>query len=396
MAKQGWSYTAGRHGHKVRVYERRGRRCLYVSVWEGGSEVKRSLGHANRQGAMDYADDLATKFRKGEAQVGGEAPTVERIFSLYRQHRTPDKGEYSQDADDRQAALWKRVLGGDFDLSKLSRRQWDAFLRVRRSGAIDARGEPVAMEDRRSVGERVLEKDCAFLRAVCRWAGEFRDEDDQLLLDRDPTRGLRIPKERNPMRPVATHDRVDLIREVYRDVRMLWGGTLVESYLPEVFEIAAGTGRRISAVCSLRVEDLEMERTDSAPWGTIVWPEDTDKMGKCWRCPISGQVRDAIEAAQAKRGRLGRVGNGPLFPSQKNLDKPVAYYEAATWLRSAESKAGLEPQEGSLWHAYRRLWASSRKNLPDVDVAQAGGWASLEALKQAYQRPDMTRRCFAS
>jgi hypothetical protein len=38
--------------------------------------------------------------------------------------------------------------------------------------------------------------------------------------------------------------------------------------------------------------------------------------------------------------------------------------------------------------AYRRLWASARKDLPDVDVAQAGDWSSLEALKQAYQRPD--------
>ncbi len=53
-----------------------------------------------------------------------------------------------------------------------------------------------------------------------------------------PIRGLRIPKEKNPSRPVATHDRVDLIRGVYRDVRMQVGGTLVESYLPEVFEIA--------------------------------------------------------------------------------------------------------------------------------------------------------------
>lgn len=48
----------------------------------------------------------------------------------------------------------------------------------------------------------------------------------------------------------------------------------------------------------------------------------------------------------------------------------------------------MEPQAGTLWHAYRRLWATARKDLPDVDVAQAGGWASLEALKVAYQRPD--------
>ena len=59
------------------------------------------------------------------------------------------------------------------------------------------------------------------------------------------------------------------------------------SYLPEVFEIALGTGRRISAVCSLRVEDLDLERNGRTPQGTIVWPEDIDKMGKRWRCRIS-------------------------------------------------------------------------------------------------------------
>ncbi len=42
----------------------------------------------------------------------------------------------------------------------------------------------------------------------------------------------------------------------------------------------------------------------------------------------------------------------------------------------------------ALFHSYRRLWATVRKDLPDVDVAQAGGWASLAALKTAYQRPD--------
>ena len=166
------------------------------------------------------------------------------------------------------------------------------------------------------------------------------------------------------------------------------GGKLVESYLPEIFELAVGTGRRVSAVCGLRTEDLDLKTTERAPWGAITWPADTDKMNKRWRCPISATVRDALQSAMAKRARMGRVGTGPLFPDSSDPEKPIGYHDAATWLRSAEAKAGLEPQEGSLWHAYRRLWASSRKDLPDVDVAQAGGWASLEALKSAYQQPD--------
>jgi hypothetical protein len=107
--------------------------------------------------------------------------------------------------------------------------------------------------------------------------------------------------------------------------------------------------------------------------------------GQALVCPISGKVREAIEAALTKRQA---VGPGWLFPSPKDETVPVRYQQASCWLVRAENLAGLEPLEGTLWHAYRRLWATARKGLPDVDVAQAGGWSSLDALKVAYQRPD--------
>jgi hypothetical protein len=56
--------------------------------------------------------------------------------------------------------------------------------------------------------------------------------------------------------------------------------------------------------------------------------------------------------------------------------------------RKGEELAGLEPPKGSLWHAYRRNWATERKHLPDVDVAAAGGWKTVQTLKSAYQQAD--------
>jgi hypothetical protein len=58
------------------------------------------------------------------------------------------------------------------------------------------------------------------------------------------------------------------------------------------------------------------------------------------------------------------------------------------WLRKAEKEAGLEPQTGSLWHAFRRKWATERKHLPDVDVAAAREWKGTVSLKRAYQQAD--------
>ena len=43
---------------------------------------------------------------------------------------------------------------------------------------------------------------------------------------------------------------------------------------------------------------------------------------------------------------------------------------------------------GGIFHPYRRLWATERKHLPDVDVAAAGGWGDTRAMKLSYQQAD--------
>ena len=52
-----------------------------------------------------------------------------------------------------------------------------------------------------------------------------------------------------------------------------------------------------------------------------------------------------------------------VFPSEKDRNVPVDRHEFRTWLEMAEKHANLPKLEGSLWHAYRRGWASARKNL---------------------------------
>ena len=60
----------------------------------------------------------------------------------------------------------------------------------------------------------------------------------------------------------------------------------------------------------------------------------------------------------------------------------------ATRSRRAEDLANVPHETGRGWHALRRGWASARKNLPDVDVAAAGGWTDLVSLKKSYQHAD--------
>ena len=58
------------------------------------------------------------------------------------------------------------------------------------------------------------------------------------------------------------------------------------------------------------------------------------------------------------------------------------------WLSVAEAKAELSKLDGSLWHAYRRKWASERKHFPLKDVADAGGWKDVNTLLEIYQQAD--------
>jgi integrase len=202
----------------------------------------------------------------------------------------------------------------------------------------------------------------------------------------NPMRGYEIAREKNPKRPVVTQDHFEAVRavsdgvqmEIRRDGRRF----KVRSYLSEILDLANGTGRRISAVLSLQFADLKLSE---GPLGSIEWREDTDKAGKAWLTPISRQVRKAIDRVLAERPG---VGTAYLFPSPRNPRRPVSKDLASTWLRNAQKLAGVRSLDGSLWHAYRRKWATERKHLPDTDVAAAGGWSDLISLKTAYQQVD--------
>lgn len=46
--------------------------------------------------------------------------------------------------------------------------------------------------------------------------------------------------------------------------------------------------------------------------------------------------------------------------------------------------------QATLWHAYRRKWATERKDLPLKDVAAVGGWKDVATLITSYQHVDET------
>ncbi len=107
--------------------------------------------------------------------------------------------------------------------------------------------------------------------------------------------------------------------------------------------------------------------------------------------PITEATRKVL--LRVIRERPG-LGNGPLFPAPRDARMPVEGDTLRSWIRRVEKAAGVPRLPHDSFHGLRRKWATERKHLPDVDVAAAGGWASINTM--APTSKPMTLECWRS
>lgn len=381
-----WKWVTGAHGSRVKVFERTPGGSLYVGIplAEGGWN-RVSLGHTDREQAMEEAAAIAARRQAGDAQ--SRRLTVAALFDIYTTAALPDQSATHAAESLRGAEMWTRHLGANTEVRKLGPREWETFSRLRASGALDARGHVVVrLEDRKPVGARVVAKDLKLLRAACRRATIERTPSGAFLLEVDPTRGLALPVEKNPRRPIYDAARFDALMAVAERVTMRigWGKEAhwVPSQTRTLLRLAGDTGRRISAILALRWSDW---RADLGKYGRLRWRVEEDKVGREWWAPVTPEVREELERLQ--RERL-MVGEALLFPAPNDVTRPVSVQIATDWLRRAERLAELEPLKGGAWHPFRRRWATERKHLSPKDVAAVGGWVDTTTLQKCYQAAD--------
>jgi hypothetical protein len=217
-----------------------------------------------------------------------------------------------------------------------------------------------------------------------------------------------VPKNPSPKRPRVSDDRYERVRAVADRVMMVakpgnpgavqiptkprrfrrstiekpihrW---MTRSYLREILDLVRETGRRRNAVRELWASDIERDAS-----GTIVrlrW-RPTKHAEKSESIRVSAKAREALERQIA---RVRVIGDRPLFPSPYDPTRPVNEKTLDAWLITAEQLAGVEKQDGGLWHPYRRAWATKRKHYPDADVMKAGGWKDPNVMKASYQQDD--------
>ena len=376
-------YSAGQRGvNKVTIF--RARPGAYVYCRARGKEF--SLKTTNWEDAKVLAEQLAVKLRtEGDIHLNNKNPTLARIAFLYLEEHSPTKCQSEQQGDERKVDMWLRVAGRDHDPGKFTYQEWMDFCQKRGSGETDARGYYVPPKDRRPVGAATVALDCAALKGMLNWATR------RGLIRWNPCRDFPLPSEKNPKRPVVTQERYEKVLAKAGEPTMVvsWARkpVRVQSYLPVILRLAHATGRRITAILSLQVGDLIL---GEGPHGVVVWKKEHDKRGVEWRVPINEEARQAIDEQLQRRSQDEYLKKSDyLFPSPKDLNKPLRYELAAAWLLRAEALAKVPKQKGGLFHPYRRKWATERKGLPLKDVAAAGGWKDTATLLASYQTADM-------
>jgi integrase len=156
----------------------------------------------------------------------------------------------------------------------------------------------------------------------------------------------------------------------------------VHPYLRTLIVLARTTGRRLNAVLGLRWDDIDFEG------GKIRGCPEHDKLRKIWVVPAASSALDELIRFRALHPGVGRAWLLPHPMRKRHPDRPATRHLAAYWLKRAYELSGAAKPDGSMWHAFRRLWATKRKAFPVKDVAAAGGWKDVSTLIDCYQQPD--------
>ncbi len=249
--KEAWPYSTGKNAtrkepsSRVRVYDRGDVDGIFMTrAWvktpSGRPEEVRLPAGVDQENARLLADFTATERRKnilaGLTKLGtAKAVTLDALIRQYHTSSTAKGWGNSHRSDkERGRKFWLSVLDGERDVLDLNRESVRA---------------PIVAALKNGMSPRVAKKRLSYIRSAVLWG-----RDESRLFDTNPIQGLKIQKI-TKYRP-NTKDLIYSIEDVCKLLRphcdVDWRATLATN-------IAWDTGRRITAILSLRVEDIQTD-----------------------------------------------------------------------------------------------------------------------------------------
>ena len=115
---------------------------IQIEWRENGRRLSRALGHRNWGRAKRKANQFPACFTgpfHGEAPAESKPLTLGTLFDIYREEVTPTKAQRSRRYDRAAMKMFLKFFGRDRKPATLSQRDWDRFIRVRRSDKVGPR-----------------------------------------------------------------------------------------------------------------------------------------------------------------------------------------------------------------------------------------------------------------
>jgi integrase len=131
-----------------------------------------------------------------------------------------------------------------------------------------------------------------FLLSVLNWATLSGDGQGAPLLERNPLKGLSLPREENPRRPLVTDEQYSRLRRIAPQVDPNFELALV---------LAHETGHRIGAIRQLRWSDVDLKEK------RILWRAENDKIGMEHTPPLSKEAVRMLELSRRAESDRRRV-----------------------------------------------------------------------------------------
>jgi integrase len=367
-----WSYSVGERGrNRVRAFEHQKTGRLFLEYYEPSRASERpavkrvALGHRERERAKAQAEELAAKLRSATPPATAHI-SLAALFDIYLREVTPGKREGKQQHDRASAAMFLKAFGRDREARSLTRREWDRFIRDRRAGVL----RPAGVKKRRAVGSRVVGYDLSWLLAVLNWATLASDGRGGVLLERNPLKGLELPREANPRRPLVNEEEFQQLLEV---------ADRVHSCCRLALLLAHETGHRASAIRQLRWSDVDLQRR------VIRWRAELDKIGFEHETPLTPEAIGVLETTRATQRA---IGDAWIFRDPTNPGEPCGRNHFVHWWRRAEELSGIARVKHRGWHALRRKFATELKAVPLKDLCELGGWKEPQTVLRCYMKPD--------
>ena len=193
---------------------------------------------------------------------------------------------------------------------------------------------------------------------------------------RNLLRGLKMPKEDSPQRPVLSVEQFKALR------------TAATQHSPtaERFVMLAWyTGHRSSAIRQLRWADVDLDG------GTIRWRAETDKIAYEHRTAMHPEL---IAFLKQHRQSERAIGDAWLFPSPRRArrGKPLTREGGCKPWQQLATAAKLPKKERYGWHSCRRALVNALRDVPMREVKDLGGFKTTRTVVEVYQQADHEAR----